>query len=114
MNKEMVEKMEDGKDKELMKIVSEGGKPFVKKHDGHAVKCTEEKTIKYKDYEGNELTLGVPEGSYVVVDSDSNYPKIVPAEEFENKNKFLDNPKKKDNPVKEEKSKTGMSSMEDY
>jgi hypothetical protein len=111
MDKEMVEKMEDGKDKELMKIVSEGGKPFVKKHDGYAVKCTEEKTIKYKDYEGNELTLGVPEGSYVVVDSDSHYPKIVPAEDFEKKNKFLEGSKKKDNPAKEDKPSTGMDAM---
>ena len=93
MNVEMVEKMEDGKEKELMKILQDGGKPFIKKHDGYAVKCTEAKTIKWKDHEGNELTLEVPEGSYVVVDVDSNYPSIRTSEDFEKKNKLIESGK---------------------
>jgi hypothetical protein len=113
MSEEMVTEMSDGKEKELMKILQENAKPFVKKHDGYAVKCKENKKLTWKDHEGVENTVEVPEGSYVCVDSDSHYPKIVTAEDFEKKNKFLDNPKEKknDNPVKEEKSKIGMDSM---
>jgi hypothetical protein len=108
-----LEKMEDGKEKELMKIISEGGKPFVKKCDGYAVKCSDEKTIEYEDHGGGKLTLSVPAGSYVVVDADSNYPKIVPGEEFEKKNKLVEGDKKKDNPEKKEKKKTGMDAVND-
>lgn len=109
----VIEEMKDSEEKQLMTILKDSGKPFVKKADGYAVKMKEDKQIDYKDWEGNERTLKVPEGSYVVCGADSNYPKIVTAEDFEEKNKFIDGPKKKDNPKKEESSKTGMASMED-
>lgn len=107
----MIDEMGDGKEKELMQILQGKAKPFVRKADGYAVKCEESKTITWKDHEGVENTIEVPEGSYIQVDADSHYPKIVTAEEFEKKNKFLDNPKKKENPKKEDKPATGMDSM---
>ena len=115
ISKEMVTEMSDGKEKELMQILQENAKPFVRKADGYAVKCKESKTITWKDHEGVENTVEVPEGSYIQVDSDSHYPKIVTAEEFEKKNKFLEDSKKKDNPKKEyNKPSIGMDSMENY
>lgn len=114
ISKEMVTEMSDGKEKELMQILQENAKPFVRKADGYAVKCKESKTITWKDHEGVENTVEVPEGSYICVDADSHYPKIVTAEEFEKKNKFLEGSKKKDNPKKEDKPSIGMDSMENY
>nr|WP_319265299.1 hypothetical protein [uncultured Draconibacterium sp.] len=93
MLNEKVEKMEDGKDKELMKLVADGGKPYIKKMDGMAVKVAEDKEITYKDYEGQENTMKVPAGSYIVTQGDSCYPKIVTAEEFESNNKMLEESK---------------------
>lgn len=104
-----VEAMEDGKDKELMKILAEGGKPFIRKSDGNAVKVSEDKEIKYKDYEDQELTLAVPAGSYVVVNEDSCCPKIVTAEDWESKNKFIEEPNKA--PKKEKGPSIGIELM---
>lgn len=96
--KEIIEKvtedMKETEEKQLLKLL-ENGKPFVKKHDGYAVKMDEDKQIEYKDWEDNERTLKVPAGSYVVVDSGCQYPKIVTAEDWESKNKFIDEDKPK-------------------
>ncbi len=109
----VIENMNDGKEKELMKILKESGKPFEKKIDGYAVLCKEAKKITFNDYEGVENTLEVPEGSYVVCNDDSTYPKIVTADEFKSTNKFIEGKKEKDNPEpKDEKPKTGMDSMD--
>ncbi len=116
IDEKMITEMEDGKDKELMKLLQGNAKPFIRKYDGYAVKCKESKKIEYKDHQGNELTLEVPEGSYICIDMDSHYPKIVTAEDFEKKNKLMDESKKKDNSEKKEDSnpKTGLASMEGY
>ena len=81
--------MKETEEKQLLMILKESGKPYVKKHDGIAVKMTEDKQIQYKDYEENERTLKVPAGSYVICEGTSHYPKIVTAEEFEENNKFV-------------------------
>lgn len=104
----VIENMNDGKEKELMKILKESGKPFERKIDGYAVKCKEAKKVTFNDYEGVENTLEVPEGSYVVCNDDSTYPKIVTAEEFEGTNRFLEESKKKE-PKKE--IKIGLESL---
>lgn len=111
MDTEKVEAMDDGKDKELMKILSEGGKPFIRKSDGDAVKVSEDKEIKYKDYDDQELTLAVPAGSYVVVNEDSCCPKIVTAEDWESKNKFIEDKKPKVEKKKDTSHKIGMASV---
>lgn len=110
--KDKIESMEDGKDKELMKILEDGAKPYIKKQDGLAIKVSEDKEIKYKDYEGNENTLSVPAGSYIVTEGESCYPKIVTAEDWESKNKFIgeDKPTKK---VKSDRPKIGIELMEE-
>jgi|LGOV01.1.fsa_nt_gb hypothetical protein len=108
---DVVEKMEDGKDKELMKILAEGGKPFIRKSDGNAVKVSEDKEIKYKDYDDQELTLAVPSGSYVVVNEDSCCPKIVTAEDWESKNKFVEGEKPKVVEKKDNSPKIGIELM---
>lgn len=108
-----VEKKE-GKDDKLLKILKDGGKPYVKKCDGNAVKIGEDKEITYKDYEGQENVLKIPAGSYIVAEGNSNCPKIITAEEFEKKNKFIEGSKKKENPKKEDKPSIGMSSMDNY
>lgn len=101
-----IEEMEDGKSKELLKILKEDGKPFVKKSDGHAVKVSEDKEITYKDYDELEKTLKVPAGSYVMLREGSTCPDIVTGEDFESKNKFIDSePKKKE---KKDRPKTGL------
>ena len=111
-----IEKMEDGKNKELMKILEGKAKPFLQKCDGYACKVDEDKEITYKDHSDQELTLKVPAGSYIVVEKDSCYPDIVTAESFEAKNKFIEGDKKpemkeekKDNPIGME-----LMSKEDY
>ena len=110
---EVVEKMDDGKDKELMKLLQGNAKPFMRKVDGYAVKCEEDKEIVYKDYSENELTLKVPKDSYIVVSGNYHNPEIVTEEDFEKKNKFLEGSKKKDNPDKKEnKPAIGMDSMD--
>ena len=114
MNSEIIKKMEDGKDKELMKLLGDNAKPFMRKADGHAIKCTEAKKIEYKDHDGNEITLEVPEGSYIVVNGDSHYPKIQTAEDFEKKNKFVGEKMDKKKPNKKsEYPEIGMNSIKD-
>lgn len=107
-----IEAMEDGKDKELMKVMGDNSKPFLRKCDGHAVKISEDKEITYKDYNDQELTLKVPSGSYLVVDIDSSCPKIVTSEDWESKNKFVgeDKPKEK---KKDNSPKVGIALMAD-
>ena len=85
---EVVSKMDDGKDKQIMEILSEKGKPYVKKHDGYAVKMEEDKQITFTDYNNTEMTMTIPKGSYLMVEEDSNYPKIVTEKEFNDSNKF--------------------------
>ena len=111
INEESVLKMEDGKEKELMKILKDGGKPFIKKHDGVAVKVDEDKEITYKDYNDQELTLKVPSGSYVVTEGDSCYPKIITAEEFEKSFKFLEEKEPKKEKKEEEGIKIGITEL---
>ena len=103
---EKIAEMEDGKDKELMKILEGKAKPFLRKCDGYAHKVDEDKEIKYKDYNDQELTLKVPSGSYVVIGEDSCCPRIVTAEDFEKKNKFVEG--KKEMPKKDKGPKMGM------
>ena len=111
--KEIIEKvtedMKETEEKQLLKLL-ENGKPFVKKCDGYAVKMEEDKQIEYKDWEDNERTLKVPAGSYVTVDSDYGCPKIITAEDWEKKNKFIGSEEK---PKKAEQSgpKIGIELM---
>jgi hypothetical protein len=112
ITEKLITEMDDGKDKELLKLLQGNEKPFMRKADGYAVKCEEDKEIKYKDHNDNELTLTVPKGSYICIDVDSHYPKIVTAEDFEKKNKFLEGPKKKENPKKEDKFAIGIEAMD--
>ena len=105
----VTEEMKETEEKQLLKLL-ENGKPFVRKHDGYAVKMEEDKQIEYKDWEENERTLKVPAGSYVVVDAKCQYPKIVTAEDWESKNKFIDEPKK-ETPKKESGPKIGIELM---
>ncbi|MDD4971899.1 MAG: hypothetical protein PHT07_20935 [Paludibacter sp.] len=106
INPEVVSKMENSRDKQLMQILSEKGKPYVKKHDGYAVKMEEDKQITYTDYDNAELTLTIPKGSYLMVGEDSCYPKIVTEKEWDDSNKFLGEEKR---PGKEE-PKIGIES----
>lgn len=88
IDKEVVSKMEDGKEKQMMEILASEGKPYIKKHDGYAVEMKEEKQITYTDYNNTEMTMTIPKGSYLMVEEDSSYPKIVTAKEFNDSNKF--------------------------
>ena len=98
---ENIDKMECGKDKELMLILKDKAQPFLRKNDGYACKVEEDKEITYKNHNDEELTLKVPAGSYIVSSEDGCYPKIMTADEFESKNNFVEGkkeePKKKDN-----------------
>ena len=99
---ERIDDMKDTEEKKLLEILKDKGQPFVKKCDGYAVKMDEDKQIDYKDWEGNERTLKVPAGSYVVVDADCHCPQIRTADDFESKNKIVEKKKeekKKDSPV---------------
>lgn len=88
ISNEVVSKMDNGKEKQLMQILSEQGRPYIKKHDGYAVEMKEDKQITFTDYNNTEMTLTIPKGSYLMVEEDSNYPKIVTAKEFNDSNKF--------------------------
>lgn len=92
-----IDEMKDTEEKQLLEILKEKGKPFVQKCDGYAVKMEEDKQIDYKDWENNERTLKVPAGSYVIVDSGCHCPKIVTADDFESKNKIVED--KSDKPM---------------
>lgn len=108
IDKETVEKMENSRDKQLMEILAEKGKPYIKKFDGYAVKMDEEKQITYTDYDNRELTLTIPEGSYLMVGEDSSCPHIVTEKEFVDSNKFVDSDEK---PSKKS-TKIGLEAME--
>ena len=88
IDKQVVSKMEDGKEKQMMEILADQGRPYLKKHDGYAVEMKEEKQITYTDYNNTEMTMTIPKGSYLMVEEDSSYPKIVTAKEFNDSNKF--------------------------
>lgn len=84
------------KEDKLKSLMDElGAKPYVKKQDGMAVKVDEDKEIEYEDYEGNKNVLKVPKGSYVVTEGNNCYPEIRQAEDFEAKNEFIKESKKK-------------------
>lgn len=103
---ENVSKMENCKEKLLMQLLAEKGKPYVKKHDGYAVKMEEDLPLTYTDYNNTELTLTVPKGSYVMVEEDSSYPKIVTEKEWNDSNKFL----VEENKSGKEEQKIGLES----
>ena len=88
IDNQVVSKMEDGKEKQMMEILASEGRPYIKKHDGYAVEMKEEKQITYTDYNNTEMTMTIPKGSYLMVGEDSSYPKIVTAKEFNDSNKF--------------------------
>lgn len=118
IDKEIVEKMENGRDKQLMEILAEKGKPYEKKHDGYAYKMEEEKQITYTDYENRELTMTIPKGSYIMVGEDSSCPHIVTEKEWEDSNEFCDEEEEKEDEKEEEKEKSskpkiGMELMAD-
>jgi hypothetical protein len=94
IDKTVVDKMEDGKDKQLMQILADQGKPYVKTHDGYAVKMNEEKQITYTDWNNQELTLTIPKDSYLMVGEDSSCPVIATEKEFNDANKFVDDDSK--------------------
>lgn len=77
----VVEKMDDGKDKEILKAIGSELKPYVKKQDGFAKKIAEDIEITYKDYDGHENTLKIPAGSIVKV-MDYGRTEIVTEEDF--------------------------------
>ena len=108
-----IEEMKDTEDKQLLNLIKDGGSPFTRKFDGFAVKVEEDKQIEYKDWEGNERTLKVPAGSYIVTDRDCRYPKIITADDFEAKNDLI--VEKKEAPKKSKGPKVGIELMaEDY
>lgn len=106
-----IDEMKDTEEKQLLNILKSDGKPFERKCDGYAVKMDEDKQIEYKDWEDNERTLKVPAGSYIVVDSDCRYPKIVTAEDWESKNKFIEESTAEEKPKKKSGQKIGIELM---
>ena len=90
IDKANVEKMENGRDKQLMEILADKGKPYERKHDGYAIKMEEDHQLTYTDYNNTELTMTIPKGSYIMVGEDSSRPKIVTEKEFEDANEFCD------------------------
>lgn len=109
VSEEAISEMKDSEEKKLMEILQGGAKAYVQKVDVIAIKVEEDKQIEYKDWENNERTLKVPAGSYVVVEPESKYPKIITAECFEAKYKEIgDKPKEK---KKEDSPKLGMDLM---
>ena len=108
-----IDEMKETEEKQLLKILKDDCKPFVRKYDGYAVKMTEDKQIEYLDWENNERTLKVPAGSYVVVDSDSSYPKIVTSEDFEAKYKFTEGDKPKIVEKTDDSPKMGIALIAD-
>ena len=99
--------MDDGKDKQLMQILAEKGKPYEKKFDGYAVRMEEDKQITFTDYNNTEMTMTIPKGSYIMASEDSNYPKVVTEKEFVDSNKFCDEKK-----PEQTRPKLGIESME--
>lgn len=112
MYKDKIEEMNDGKDKELLKLLNNDPKPFVRKHDGYAVKLEEETEITFKNHEDQETTIKIPAGDYIKVNGDSCYPEIETAESFEGKNKFIGSEEKSKMDVKKsEGPKIGLELM---
>jgi len=105
-----VEKMDNSRDKQLMLILAEKGKPYKKKFDGYAVKMEEEQQITYTDYDNRENTLTIPEGSYLMVGEDSSCPHIVTEKEWDDSNCFTDE-ESKPSLDKKEKKKIGLDLM---
>ena len=90
---EKIEEMGDGKQKELLKILNAGVKPFIRKCDGYAVKLEEDTEITWNEGD-QETTIKIPKGDYIRVNEDSCYPEIETAESFEKKNKIISEEKK--------------------
>jgi hypothetical protein len=108
-----ISEMDDGKNKELLKILDSDPKPFVRKHDGYAVKVEEDTEINWKDGD-QETSIKIPAGDYVKVDGDSCYPEIETAESFEKRNKLLsEEPKKEKAPEKPNGPKIGIEAVAD-
>jgi len=105
-----IEEAGEGKQKELLKILNEGAKPFMRKHDGYAVKVDEDTEIKWKDGD-QETSIKVPAGDYIKVDGDSCYPEIETAESFEKRNKIIEG--KKEMPKENKGPKLGIALMEE-
>lgn len=102
--------MRNSKEKQLLMILKEGGKPVVRKVDGFAVVVDEDKPIKYQDYDDTELTMTIPKGSVVFCEPGNDYPKIITPEDFNEKYKFLEESKpKKDS----EENKLSITQMND-
>lgn len=113
IDKQVVSKMEDGKEKQMMEILASEGRPYIKKHDGYAVEMKEEKQITFTDYNNTEMTLTIPKGSYLMVEEDSNYPKIVTAKEFNDSNKFCgEHTESSEEEAKEEHEESETSEQE--
>lgn len=113
MFKEKIEEIDDGKQKELLKVLNGDAKPFMRKCDGYAVKVSEDTEITFKNHDESETTIKIPKGDYVKVDGDSCYPEIETAESFEKRNKVIEG--KKETPKKKDEPKLGMDLMEsDY
>lgn len=113
ISNEVVSKMDNGKEKQLMQILSEQGRPYIKKHDGYAVEMKEDKQITFTDYNNTEMTLTIPKGSYLMVEEDSNYPKIVTAKEFNDSNKFCgEHTESQEEEAKEEHEESETSEQE--
>ena len=90
INKDVVDKMNEGKEKEFMKILAERGKPYEKKHDGYAARIEKDTKIVFTDSNNTEMTMALPEGSYLMVGEDSSYPQLVTEKEFNDSNKFCE------------------------
>lgn len=93
MFEDKINEMEDGKQKELLKLLGDA-KPFIRKSDGYAIKVSEDTEIKWKDGE-QETSIKIPAGDYIKVGVDSCYPEIETAESFESKNKMIEGEKPK-------------------
>lgn len=113
MYKDKIEEMTDGKDKELLKLLNSNPKPFMRKHDGFAVKLEEETEITFKNSEEQETTIKIPAGDYIKVNGDSCYPEIETAESFENNNKIIETESPKETTIKPKGPKIGMELMAD-
>jgi hypothetical protein len=110
IDKDNVEKMVNSRDKQLMLILAEKGKPYIKKFDGYAVKMEEEKQIVYTDKDNRENTFTIPEGSYIMVGEDSSCPHIVTEKEWADSNKFVED-EEKPSSDKGSKKKIGLESL---
>lgn len=75
----------EGQSKELMKLLKSGGKPIKRKFNGYATQVDKDTEITYTDYNGHELTMTVPKGSYVTLEEDHFEPKIMTEEYFNEK-----------------------------